>query len=82
MDRQVDTAPEGAVEHGMLLLRSSDIEDARVLTMSNTPEETALRNELRVALGAEASNVSGKAFWNCMVACRALPATYQRNRHS
>lgn len=50
--------------------------------MSKTPEVTASRKELRVALGAEASNVSGKATRNCMVACRASPATCQHNRHS
>lgn len=84
-DRQMDGWVDrlvGAVEHGMLLLSSSGTADARLLTMSNTPEATTLRKELRVALGAEASNVSGKAFWNCMVACRASPATCQRIRHS
>ena len=50
--------------------------------MSSTPEATAFRKELRVALGAEASNVSGKATRNWMVACRASPATCQHNRHN
>ena len=42
------------------MLSSSAIEDARELTMSNTPEATASRKELSVALGAEASKVSGE----------------------